>query len=257
MRFMKIIRISAPVLAATFVIAGTATSAATASGATAATAPAAIAGSDLAVQINQGSASVSGGSSVQFAGTYTCNDALGAHDVTIAAVLDQGNTDGGYEATAIVPCQTTNGAWSVTVPFPGVKAGTEIDAQATVTDNSLQATAQARLVEHTAYVSLDPTVTVNADGTVKISGTYGCSDTRTGDILAMLDRIQAGGVAAVGVTALTASCPATDAPWSATVSMAGLPPASPTAAIEQSFNVSWGDGTQRVLSSGELLTPQS
>lgn len=248
---MKITRISAPVLAASFVIAGTASTAATASAATPHTA-----GSDLGIQITQGSASVSSGTSVKFKGTYTCNDALGAHDVTIVAVLDQGNADGGYQATANVPCQTTNGAWSVTVPFSGVKAGAEIDAQATVTDNNLQATAQARLIDHTAFVSLNPTETVNANGTVKISGTYGCSDTETGDILATLNKIQTGGAAAVGVAALTASCPATDAPWSATVSMASMP-ASPTGSIEQSFNVTWGDGTQRILSSGEILTPQS
>ena len=252
MPFMKITRISATFLAATFTVAGAASTAA----ASAATPHTASAGSDLDVRITQGSASVAGGSgSVSFKGTYTCNDASGAHDVTIVAVLDQGNANGGHEASVNVPCQVTNGAWSATVPFSGVKTGTEIDAQATVTDNDLQATAQARLINHTAFVSLNPTETVNSNGTVTISGDYGCSDTETGDILATLNRIQTGGAAAVGVAALTASCPATDAPWSATVTLASIPTSS-TGAIEQSFDVTWGDGHQRILSSGEMVAPQ-
>ena len=247
---MKITRISTALLAATFAVAGTAV---TATSAAAAAAPHA-AGTDLTVQITQGSASVVGGTSVTFKGTYTCNDALGAHDVTIAAVLDQGNANGGHEATVNVPCQATNGSWSVTVPFPQVKAGAEVDAQATVTDNNLQATAQARLISHTAFISINPTETVNANGTVTIGGTYGCSDTETGDIIASLTKIQTGGAAAIGVAALTANCPATAAAWTATVTMASMP-VSPTGTIEQSFNVTWGDGTQRVLSSGEMLNP--
>jgi hypothetical protein len=256
MPFMKITRISTTFLAATFVAAATAST--TASTAAAATAPAAApraAGSDLDVQITQGSASVAGGTSVKLKGTYTCNDTLGAHDVTIVAVLDQGNANGGHQATVNVPCQVTDGAWSASVLFPGVEAGTEIDAQATVTDTDLQATAQARLISHTAFVSLNPAEKVNANGTVTISGTYGCSDTETGDILATLNKIQTGGAAAVGVAALTASCPATAAPWSATVTLASMP-ASPTGAIEQSFDVTWGDGHQRILGSGEMLSPQ-
>ena len=249
---MKITRISAPLLAAAFAVAAGAATADTASAAT----PHTTAGSDLAVQITQGSASVSSGTSVKFKGTYTCNDTLGAHDVTIVAVLDQGNGNGGYQATVNVPCQVTNGAWSATVPFAGVKAGTEIDAQATVTDDNLQATAQARLVSHTAFVSLNPTETVNANGTVTISGSYGCSDNEYGDILATLNKIQTGGAAAVGVAALTASCPATNAHWSATVTLASMP-TSPTGTIEQSFDVTWGDGHQRILSSGEMVAPQS
>ena len=252
---MKITRISTTFLAATFVAAATASTAAAAAGKAPAPAPQ-TAGTDLAVQITQGSASVTGGTSVKLKGTYTCNDALGAHDVTVVLVLDQGNANGGHQATMNVPCQVTDGAWSATVPFTGVKTGTEIDAQATVTDSDLQATAQARLVSHTAFVSLDPTEKVNANGTVTISGTYGCSDTETGDILATLNKIQTGGAAAVGVAALTASCPATAAPWSATVTLASMP-TSPTGAIEQSFNVTWGDGHQRILGSGEMLSPQS
>jgi Family of unknown function (DUF6299) len=252
MRFMKITRISTTFLAATFVAA---TTASTAAAAAPAPAPRS-AGADLDVQITQGSATVAGGTSVKLKGTYTCNDILGAHDVTIVAVLDQGNANGGHEATVDVPCQVTDGSWSATVPFSGVKAGAEIDAQATVTDSDLQATAQARLVSHTAFVSLNPTEKVNADGTVTISGTYGCSDTETGDILATLNKIQTGGAAAVGVAALTASCPATAAPWSATVTLASMP-ASPTGSIEQNFDVTWGDGHQRILGSGEMLSPQS
>ena len=251
MPFMKITRISATFLAATFTVAATASTAATAAAATPHSA-----GSDLDVRITQGSASVAGGTSVSFKGTYTCNDASGAHDVTIVAVLDQGNANGGHQATVIVPCQVTNGAWSATVPFSGVKTGTEIDAQATVTDNDLQATAQARLISHTAFVSLNPTETVNSNGTVTISGTYGCSDTETGDILATLNRIQTGGAAAVGVAALTAACPASAAPWSATVTLASMP-TSPTGSIEQNFDVTWGDGHQRILGSGEMVGPQS
>jgi hypothetical protein len=248
---MKITRISTALLAATFAVAGT--TVATTGSAAAAAAPHA-AGTDLTVQITQGSASVAAGTSVTFKGTYTCNDALGAHSVTIAAVVDQGNANGGHEASVNVPCQVTNGSWSVTVPFPQVKAGAEIDAQATETDNNLQATAQARLISHTAFISMNPTETVNANGTVTITGTYGCSDTETGDIIASLNKIQTGGAAAIGVAALTANCPATAAAWTATVTMASMP-VSPTGSIEQSFNVTWGDGTQRVLSSGEMLNP--
>jgi hypothetical protein len=249
MRFMKITRISASLLAATFTVAAAATSA------SAATTPHS-AGSDLTVQITQGSASVAAGSSVSFKGTYTCNDASGAHNVAIAAVVDQGNGNGGHEATVNVPCQVTNGSWSVTVPFPQVKSGAEIDAQATLTNNNLQATSQARLVSHTAFISLNPTETVNSNGTVTIGGTYGCSDTETGDIIASLNKIQTGGAAAIGVAAMTANCPADDAAWTATVTMASMP-VSPTGSIEQSFNVTWGDGTQRILGSGEMLNPQS
>lgn len=248
MRLMKITRISASLLAATFAVAGTATSASAAT-------PRAT-GTDLTIQISQGSASVAGGTSVKFKGTYTCNDASGAHDVTIAAVVDQGNANGGYEASVNVPCQVNNGSWSVTVPFPQVKTGTEVDAQATVTDNNLQATAQARLISHTAFVSLNPTETVNSNGTVTIGGTYSCSDTETGDIIASLNSIQTGGAAAIGVAALTASCPATNAAWTGTVTMASMP-TSPNGTIEQSFNVTWGDGHQRILSSGEMLNPQA
>ena len=254
MPFMKITRISTTFLAATFAVAATASSAATATAA--AEAPHSVTGGTaLDVTITQGSASVADGTSVKFKGTYTCDDTSGAHDVTIVAVLDQGNANGGHEATMTVPCQVTNGAWSATVPFSGVKTGTEIDAQATVTDNDLQATAQARLISHTAFVTLNPTETVNANGTVTLSGTYGCSDSEYGDILATVNRIQTGGAAAVGVAALSASCPATDAPWTSTVTLASMP-TSPTGSIEQNFDVTWADGHQRILSSGEMPSPQ-
>ena len=246
---MKIMRTSATLLAATLAVAGTAASASAAT-------PHAAATTDLTVKITQGSASVAGGTSVSFKGSYTCNDTLGAHDVDIAVVLDQGNANGGHEATVSVPCQATNGSWNVTVPFAGVKTGTEIDAQATITDNDLQATAQARLISHTAFVSLNPTETVNPDGSVTISGTYGCSDTETGDIVAAINRIQTGGAAALGVAALTASCPATNASWSANLTLASMP-TSPTGTTEQSFDVTWGDGHQRILGSGEMIAPQS
>jgi len=246
---MKIMRTSATLLAATLAVAGTAASASAATSRAAGT-------TDLTVKITQGSASVAGGTSVSFKGTYTCNDTLGAHNVDIAVVLDQGNANGGHAATVSVPCQATNGSWSATVPFSGVKTGTEIDAQATITDNDLQATAQARLIAHTAFVSLNPTETANPDGSVTIGGTYGCSDTETGDIVASINRIQTGGAAAIGVAALTASCPAANASWSATVTLASMP-TSPTGTTEQSFDVTWGDGHQRILGSGEMIAPQS
>lgn len=240
---MKIIRISATLLTAMLAMpAGTA-------GASAA-APRA-AGNDLTIAITQGSASVVRGTSVTFKGTYSCNDASGAHDVTIAVAVGQGNGDGGHTATLNVPCQTTGGSWSVTVPFSGVKTGTEVDAEATIVDNYLRATADARLIAHTAFIQANPTAIVNSNGTVTISGAYGCTDNETADVIAEVNQIQAGGAAAIGVGAFTVSCPATNAPWSSNVTMARIPISS-TNPIEQSFNVTWGDGRARVLSSGEL-----
>jgi len=246
---MKIMRTSATLLAASLAVAGTAASASAATAHTAST-------TDLIVKITQGSASVAGGDSVEFKGTYTCNDTAGAHNVAIAVVLDQGNANGGHEATVNVPCQVTNGAWSVTVPFSGVKTGTEIDAQATIDDNDLQATAQARLIEHTAFVTVNPTETVNSDGSITISGTYGCSDTETADIIASINRIQTGGAASIGVAAVTANCPATNATWTAKATLASMPTSS-TGTLEQSFDATWGDGHARILSSGEMIAPQS
>jgi hypothetical protein len=243
MRIMKIIRISATLLTAML-----ATSVGTS---TASAAAPRVAGTDLTIAITQGSASVVSGTSVKFKGTYSCNDSRGTHDVTISVAVGQGNGNGGHTTTVNVPCQVTNGAWSVTVPFSGAKTGTEVDAQAHVVDNYLRATADARLIAHTAFIAANPTATVSPDGTVTISGTYGCSDTETADVIAQVNQIQAGGAAAVGVAAFTVACPATDAPWSANVSMARIPISS-TNPIEQSFDLTWGDGRARILSSGEL-----
>jgi hypothetical protein len=240
---MKIIRISAPLLTAMLAMSAGAASASAA-------APR-VAGSDLTIAITQGSASVVSGTSVKFKGTYSCNDSVGAHDVAITVAVGQGNGNGGHTATLNVPCQTTGGTWSVTVPFSGVKAGAEVDAEATIVDNYLRATADARLIAHTAFIQANPTGTVNANGTVTISGTYGCADTETADVVAEVNQIQAGGAAAIGVAAFTVACPATAAPWSANVTMARIPISS-TNPTEQSFDLTWGDGRARVLSSGEL-----
>jgi len=243
---MKIIRTSATLLAATLAVAAGTANASAATPRAAAT--------DLTVQITQGSASVVSGTSVKLKGTYTCNDSSGAHDVAIAVVLGQGNGNGGHVSTLNVPCQVTNGSWSAVVPFPQVTAGTEIDAEATVVDDNLRATADARLVAHTAFVSALPTETVNADGTVTISGTYGCSDTETADVVAQLTQLQTGGAAAVGVAAFTVNCPATSAPWTAKVNLARIPlPAN--GSVEQSFTLTWGDGHARITSTGEMLSP--
>ncbi|HWG24245.1 hypothetical protein [Actinospica sp.] len=240
---MKIIRISATLLTAMLAMsAGTASASAAAPR---------VAAGDLNIAITQGSATVVSGTSIKFKGTYSCNDALGAHEVTIAFAVGQGNGDGGHTATLNVPCQVTNGVWSATVPFSGIKTSAEVDAEATVVDNYLRATADARLVAHTAFIKANPTATVNSNGTVTISGTYGCSDTETADVIAEVNQIQAGGAAAIGVAAFTVACPATNAPWSSNVTMARIPISS-TNPIEQSFDLTWGDGRARVLSSGEL-----
>ncbi|HTJ70872.1 MAG TPA: hypothetical protein VL551_25245 [Actinospica sp.] len=210
-----------------------------------------VAANDLNIAVTQGSASVVGGTSVSFKGTYSCNDALGAHDVTITVALGQGNAHGGHTATLNVPCQQTDKAWSVTVPFSGAKAGTEVDAEATIVDDYLRATADTRLIAHTAFIKANPTASVASDGTVTLTGTYGCSDTETGDVVAEVNQIQAGGAAAIGVAAFTVACPATNAPWSANVAMARIPISS-TNPTEQSFTLTWGDGRARILSSGEL-----
>lgn len=240
---MKIIRISATLLTAmlaTYVGSSTASAAA-----------ARAANPNLNIAITQGSASVVGGTSVKFKGNYSCNDSLGAHNVTITVTVGQGNGNGGRSTTLNVPCQITNGVWSVTVPFTGAKSSSEIDAQAHVVDNYLRATADARLITHTAFIATNPTASVSSDGTVTLTGTYGCSDTETADVIAEVNQIQAGGAASVGVAAFTVACPATNAPWSANVSMARIPISS-TSPIEQSYDLTWGDGRARILSSGEL-----
>lgn len=244
---MKIhIRTSAALLAATLAAGATVAGAAT---------PAAAAtGTALTIKITQGSASVVSGTSVKLKGAYTCNDASGTHDVTIAIVAGQGNANGGHVSTLNVPCQVTNGAWAATVPIAGAKTGAEIDVEASIVDNNLRATADARLIAHTAFVSADPTVTDNADGTVTISGTYGCSDTETADVVGQLTQIAPGGAAALGVAAFTANCPATNAPWTAKVNLARIPlPANGSG--EQSFALTWGDGHTRITSTGELPVP--
>src|SRR6266702_3040602 len=122
MRIMKIIRISATLLTAML-----ATSVGTSMASAAAPR---VAGTDLTIAITQGSAIVVSDTSVEFKGTYSCNDSRGAHDVTISVALGQGDGNGGHTTTLNVPCQVTNGAWSAAVPFTGAKAGVEVDAEA-------------------------------------------------------------------------------------------------------------------------------
>jgi hypothetical protein len=183
---------------------------------TPAAAQAAPANPDLEVAFTQGGTAVIPGVSVTVAGTYSCNDALGAHNVPITVTLTQGT--GTAEGSTTVACQKRNAPFRVLVLFPLVKGGTEIGADAAITNDTFQATDSASLVTHSMFISTDPSYTVDTrTDALHVSGHYGCTDTGTAAVQISAVQTRSDGTVVTGSSVVSTICPATSKSFTVTI----------------------------------------
>ncbi|MFJ8473504.1 hypothetical protein [Kitasatospora sp. NPDC094011] len=171
---------------------------------------------NLDIAFTEGSTHVTPRESVSVSGTYTCNDTNDTAEALISLTLEQ---DGhGAWGSTTVDCQTTDGRWTVSVPFPLVQADTEIVAEAAIYDGDTQATDQAHLVRHNLFLDVDPTTTIDTDDNAVITGHYGCADPENADITIVIPPTPTTTNGTVTGTAMLAvTCPATHTPYTITV----------------------------------------
>lgn len=170
----------------------------------------------LDVWLDEAGAKVNPNGSISVTGGYDCEGEAGAQlrvDFT---------ADNGSEGTTDMsgPCLRDGTFTAIANPDAGsarFSRTVSAEAHALLTAGSAEANDEAVVVGDTAFLETDAGATRNADGSITVSGTYGCADTFADAEVNVTVHDRGATADRAGTALLRLPCPATNKTWTTTI----------------------------------------